>query len=220
MMISVTAARRAGAGPLTLTLLAVTLGGCGGSSDVSPSATAKLVPSTTTTQPRPEVEDPYAAPVISNAQPRQLAAFALLRTPPEGLPTATQRILRRPIFGINWKLAQRIPVKSEGTYWLAPGDGHLCVISQGVMGGPGVGTTCATTSQAIAHGIADTSITLPGAAHRTRLIVGMAPDGAREALVHTHGAIAATPVHDEVFVLRDPTLAPPDVISLRWRGKG
>jgi hypothetical protein len=215
MIISVTAARRACAGPLTLTLLTVTLGGCGDSSALSPSATVKLAPATTATQPRTDAEDPYSAPVISHTQPRQLAAFALLRTQPEGLPAATQRILRRPIFGINWKLAQRIPVKSEGTYWLVPGNRHLCMISQGVMHGPGVGTTCAATSQAIAHGIADISITLPGAAHRTRVIVGVAPDGTREALVHTRGAIAAAPVHDEVFVLRDLTLAPPDVISLR-----
>ncbi len=119
------------------------------------------------------------------------------------------------MFGINWKLAQRIPIKSEGTYWLVPGNGHLCVISQGVMHGPGVGTTCATTSQTITHGIADISITLPGAAHRARLIVGVAPDSVREALVHTRGAIAAAPVHHEVFVLRDSTLNPPDMISLR-----
>jgi hypothetical protein len=116
---------------------------------------------------------------------------------------------------MNWKLAQRIPVKSEGIYWLVPGNGHVCVISQGVMHGPGVGTTCATTAQVIAHGIADISITLPGAAHRFRLIVGVAPDGAREALVHTRGTIAVAPVHDEVFLLHDLTLAPPDLISLR-----
>jgi hypothetical protein len=195
-------------------LLAITLGGCGGSSDASPSATAKLAP-VATTQPRQDAEDPYATPVISRAQSRQLAAFALLRTPPEGLPAATQRILRRPVFGIDWKLAQRIPAKSKGAYWLIPGDGHLCVISQGVMHGPGVGTTCATTSRAVAHGIADISITLPGAAHRVRVIVGVAPDGASEALVHTRGAIAAAPVHGEVFVLRDSTLAPPDTIALR-----
>jgi hypothetical protein len=206
---------------LALTLLTVALAGCGRSSadDVPPSATATLAPSTTATRPRPDPENPYAAPVISRAQPRQLAAFALLRTPPEGLSAATQRILRRPVFGINWKLAQRIPIKSDGTYWLVPGDGHLCVISQGVMHGLGVGSTCAATSHAIAHGIADISITLPGAAHPARLIIGVAPDGTREALVHTHGTIAATPVHDEVFVLRDSTLAPPDVISLRSTGK-
>jgi hypothetical protein len=83
------------------------------------------------------------------------------------------------------------------------------------MHGPGVGTTCATTSRAIAHSIGDIAITLPGRPHRYRLIVGVAPDGAREALVHTGGAIAGAPIHGEIYVLRDSTLAPPDVISLR-----
>lgn len=213
-MISAVAARRARAGLLAVAMLAVALGGCGGSSDASPSTT-KSAPPTSAPHPNPTTEDPYAARVISHPQPRQLAAFALLHTRPEGLPIATQRILRRPIFGINFKLAQRIPFKSAGTYWLIPGNGHLCVVSQGVMHGPGVGTTCATTSRAIAHSIGDIAITLPGRAHRYRLIVGVAPDGAHEALVHTGDAIAGAPIHDEVYVLRDSTLAPPDVISLR-----
>ncbi len=214
-MISVRAARRACVGPLVLALLALTLGGCGSSSDASPSATAKSAADAAPPHKPAAAENPYAAAVISHAQPRQLAAFSLLRTPPEGLPASTRRILRRPIFGINFRLAQRIPVKSEGAYWLVPGNGHLCVISQGVMHGPGVGSTCATTSRAIAHSIGDISITLPGGGHRFRLIVGVAPDGAREALVNTRGAIATAPVHGEVFLLRDTTLAPPDVITLR-----
>ncbi len=214
-MISVRAARRVCAGPLALALFAFALGGCGNSSDASSSATTKST-SVTRAQHKPAAaENPYAARVISHAQPPQLAAFSLLRTHPEGLPAATQRILRRPIFGINFKLAQRIPVKTEGAYWLVPGNGHLCVISQGVMHGPGVGSTCATTAQSIAHSIGDISITLPGRAHRFRLIVGVTPDGTREALVHTQGTIATAPVHGEVFVLRDTTLAPPDVITLR-----
>jgi hypothetical protein len=216
MLISLTTARRACAGPFALTLLTITLAGCGSSNagNPPPSATTRSAPATTAKQPRPDAEASYAIPVVSHAQPRQLAAFALLGTPPEGIPAATQRILHKPAFGINWRLAQRIPVKSDGTYWLVPGNRYLCVISQDVMGGAGVGTTCAPTSQAIAHGIADISITLPGAAHRARLIVGVAPNGVREVLVHTRGATATAPTHDGVFVLRDATLAPPDTISL------
>jgi hypothetical protein len=153
--------------------------------------------------------------VISHVQPHQLAAFALLRSSPEGLPTSVQGILRQPVFGINWMLAQRIPVKSKGTYWLVPGNGHLCVISQGVMRGPGVSTTCAETAYAIAHGVASVSITPPRAKHPGRLIVGVAPTDSREVIVHTHGSISTTPVHHEAFVLRDSTLAAPDTISLR-----
>jgi hypothetical protein len=216
-MVLVTAARRASAGPLAFTLLTVALAGCEGSTAgrVSRSATPKLAPAITTRSRSGIDEDPYADQVISRVQTRQLAAFALLRTPPEGLPPATQRVLRRPIFGSNWRLAQRIPAKAEGTYWLVPGNGYLCVISQGVMGGPGVGTTCASTAQAVVHGIAACSITPPGVPHRVRLIVGVAPDGTRAALVHMRGVITGVSVHGGVFVLRDSTLAPPDFISLR-----
>jgi hypothetical protein len=148
-------------------------------------------------------------------QPPQRSAFALLRKGPEGLPPSAQRFFRGPLFGGNWSLARRIPVKAEGTYWLVPGDGHLCLLSQGVMGGPGASATCAKTAEATAHGIAAVSITPPGTPHPARLIVGVAPDGTREVLVHTRGAIAAVPVRHATFVLRDSTLNPPDFISLR-----
>lgn len=216
MRVSSTVARHMCAVPLFLTLLTFAVAGCGGSTDdlVSRSAAAKLahVPAT---GPGSRAEDPYALPVISRVQPPLLSAFALLRTRPEGLPPATQRFLRRPVFGSNWNLARRIPVKAEGTYWLVPGNRHLCLIWGGVMGGPGVGATCVKTAQAIVHGIAASSITPPDAPHPARLIVGIAPDGTREALVHTRDVIAAVPVRGAVFVLRDSTLAPADFISLR-----
>lgn len=212
--ISVAAARRLCAGPLVLLLAAALQAGCGGSSEGGTPSAAKSAPSTTDVR-KAGTGAPYAATVISRVQPRQLAAFALLRTPPEGLPTTTRRILSGPAFGINWNLAQLIPVKSPGAYWLVPGNGHLCVISKGMMGGPGVGTTCAATAYAIAHGIADISIAPPNVKHRARLIVGVVPIGTREVIVQTHGSISATQVHHGAFVLRDSILAAPNVISLR-----
>jgi hypothetical protein len=210
----VKAARRICAGLLPLAFLTVAWTGCGGSASDGPRASTAQA-SAHTADSRRSAEEAYADRVISRVQPRQLAAFALLRTPSEGLPSSTQRFLGRPIFGSNWRLAQRIPVKAEGAYWLVPGDRHLCVISQGVMGGIGVGATCEATAQAIAHGVADISMPLPGVKHRTRLIVGVAPAGTREVVVHTRGAISTAPVHHEVFILRDSTLAPPDTILLR-----
>jgi hypothetical protein len=79
----------------------------------------------------------------------------------------------------------------------------------------GVSTTCSATKRAVAHGIADISITPPGTRHPVRLIIGVAPNRAKEAVVHTHDITSAIPVHHEVFVLRDSILAPPDSISLR-----
>ena len=91
-------------------------------------------------------------------------------------------------------------------------------MAQGVGGEPGVSTTCAQTSHALQHGIADITITpADPAAHtpESRLIVGVAPDGAREALVHTQGVTETAPVVDGVFTLRDSIVAPPDFLELR-----
>jgi hypothetical protein len=71
------------------------------------------------------------------------------------------------------------------------------------------------TAQALVQGIAAISITPPGAPQPARLIVGVAPDGTREALVHTRGVTATVPVRGAAFALRDSTLAPPNFISLR-----
>jgi hypothetical protein len=204
-----------GAVPLFLALLAVAAAGCGSSAnDQESRSTMAKSAHAPATKPRSH-EDPYSLPVVSRVQPPQLSAFALLRKPAEGLPPATQRFFRKPVFGGNWNLARRIPAKAEGTYWLVPGYGHLCLISQGVMGNISVSATCEKTAEATTHGIAAISMTPPGAPHPARLIVGVAPDGTREALVHTRGVVATVPVRDGTFVLRDSTLAPSDFISLR-----
>jgi hypothetical protein len=207
-MVSMVRTRRVRAELLAL-MLVIALAGCGSSHDASSS-----VPSTSAAQ-SPRTQGPATIPVIQRVEPRQLAAFPLLRTPSKGLPTATRRILRKHAFGINWNLARQIPVKLEGRYWLAPGNGYLCVISQGVMHSPGVGTTCAQTAEAVAHGIADISIALPKTPHRTRLIVGVAPTHTRDISVHTQGKVSVAAVHRGVFILRDSTFLPPDAMTLR-----
>ena len=202
--------------PLLFSLLAVLAMGCGSSPDDRESRPdAGELPHAPATKARPHASGPFALPPISRVQAAQLAAFALLHKPADGVPLGVQGFFRKPVFGSNWKLARRIPAKAEGNYWLVPGDGHLCVISQGVMGNLSVGATCAKTAEVTAHGIATVSISPPGAPDRARLIVGVAPNGPHEALVHTRGNVAVVPVHRETFVLRDTTLAPPDSISLR-----
>jgi hypothetical protein len=210
------AARRMCALPLLFSLLAVLAMGCGSSTDDRESRSdATELPRPPAAKASPHAEGPYSLPPISQVQAAQLAAFALLHKPADGVPLAVQGYFRKPVFGSNWKLARRIPAKAEGNYWLVPGDGHLCVISQGVMGNLSVGATCVKTAEATAHGIATVSISPPGAPDRARLIVGVAPDGPHEALVQTRGDVAVVPIQRETFVLRDATLAPPDSISLR-----
>jgi hypothetical protein len=86
------------------------------------------------------------------------------------------------------------------------------------MGSPGVDTNCAKTSEALKHSIAEITIAraVPGSGIPPgRLIVGAAPDGVREVLVHTHGSVATVPVVEGVFVSRDSIVAPPDFLTLR-----
>jgi hypothetical protein len=117
---------------------------------------------------------------------------------------------------MNPALAQRIPVTVPGSYWLVPGIGQLCVVSE-VPWIPGIGTICTRTQNALKHGTGTITF-IPAktpAGMPTRLLVGIAPDGARTALVHTKSSVAAVPVFNGVFVLRDSLLGPADSIELR-----
>lgn len=209
------AGRRSCVCPLSAILLLIGLGACGESSanharDRKP-----------TSRPAPRasaVRHPEAVRVIAKVEHQQIANFALLRTPPEGLPTAVRRVLGKPVFGSNWNFAQRIPAPASGAYWLLPGDGYMCVLSDGSMGSHTLGTVCARASQARRRGIAATAITraVPGSHVKAgRLIVGLAPDGAKQVVVHTRGSTETVPVRDEIFVLRDSTAAPPDFFMPR-----
>jgi hypothetical protein len=149
------------------------------------------------------------------------AHFALMRTPGKELPATVRRVLRTPTSGMSWSLARRIAVPLPGSYWMVPGDGYLCIVARADPASPGVGTTCTPTAQAIEHGVVYVSITPPNpAAHvaPSRLVVGVAPDGVREVLVHTRGLVAKVPVVDAVFMRRDAVAAPPDFVALR-RGR-
>lgn len=209
------ASRRVSAGSLAaLAALLLAVNGCG--SSATDSRPARPAPAASTASGA--AGDLTAHPVVQRVDPRLRARFALLRTPPEPLPARTRRIMGPPTLGVNWRLAQRIPVALAGAYWLVPGDGHLCVVSQGDAGTPGVGSVCARNAQALRHGIADVTIAraTPATGGRpARLIVGVAPDGARAVRVHTHGAVSEAAVVDALFVVRDAVDRPPDGIELR-----
>jgi hypothetical protein len=216
--VSAQVSRRSCAGSLVVLCLVGGIGACGESrnSDARRSNASQTSPSLNNVAPSPR--EPRAYRVVVHEERQQLSNFALLRTRPEGLPLGVRRVLRAPVFGLNWKLAQRIPSTLRGTYWLVPGNGYLCVIAQGSMGSPETGTTCAPTSQAVENGVADVTIAraAPGSRVRPgRLIVGVAPNGARQVVFHTRGTVEAAPVVDDVFVLRDAIAAPPDSFTAR-----
>jgi len=75
---------------------------------------------------------------------------------------------------------------------------------------------CAPTRYAVAHGVGVVTIG-PGDSHVSgyRLIVGIAPNGARQVLVHTNGSVTAVPVVGNVFTLRDSLDMPPDRLTVR-----
>jgi hypothetical protein len=137
--------------------------------------------------------------------------YALLRTTPEAIPATTRRVLRLPIAGLRWDLTQRVPAAVPGAYWLIPARRYICLVAH-APATTTVGTVCATTAQATQYGIANTTV---NQRTRTRLIVGVAPDGARMAIVHTHGDVARVPVRAGIFIVRDATLAPADRVTLR-----
>jgi hypothetical protein len=202
-MIATTVSRRACAGSLVTFLLAAGLASCG--SVTRDDAESRPV----SMQPAPRVFER-----LSRIQRHN---FALLRTQPEGLPARFRRLASIPKVVINPALAQRIPVTALGNHWLVPGVGHLCIVSD-VPKTPGALIICARTQQAITQGFG--SISFPPAKQAPagmpmRLLVGIAPDDARTALVHTKGSVATVPVVNGVFVLRDSVLAPSDFIELR-----
>lgn len=160
----------------------------------------------------PGIGNPRVAPSIQRVQHQQSSNFSLFRHPPEGLPAATRKILGRPAYGMNWSLAQRLPVR--GDYWAVPGNGYLCVVEQANSGASS--RACAPTKYVVAHGVGIVSI---GAGHSRssghRLIVGVAPNGTRQVLVHTDGSVATVPVVGNVFTLRDSSSNPPERLTLR-----
>jgi hypothetical protein len=160
--------------------------------------------------------DPRSLAVIRRVQARQSANFSVLRTLPEGLPASTARILRQPAFGMNWALAQRLPEGADADFWAVPGNGFLCVLAQG--DGVTLTASCTTTEDAIEHGVAAVLLRTSPRSRRARgrrLIVGMAPDQAREVSVHTRGNVTPVTAMKNVFTLHDSATDPPDRLVLR-----
>lgn len=115
-----------------------------------------------------------------------LSHFAVGRAPRDHFPTADRRDLSGDLgFDVDWEGARRIPVHRSGTYWLVPGTAHLCIVAVSV-GSQSVGVVCADESQALHHGVMYTRL---DKGSRSRLMVGVVPDGVRAAAVQTGGSI-------------------------------
>src|SRR5918995_6105262 len=73
-------------------------------------------------------------PVIDRLSRQQREAFSLLRSPPEGLPARVTEALHQPSYGMNWRLAQRMPVELPVDFWAVPGRGAICIVGQEKLG--------------------------------------------------------------------------------------
>ena len=158
---------------------------------------------------------PFAIPTIRAAQPLQKSNFALLRGTFEPLPASIRRLTRQPqhgmAYGMNWRLAYKVPLPIRGGLWLVPGRGFLCLVAHS---GASVSQACTPTKSALRHGIYFAFLPPVGAKWRT--VVGVVPDGAPTAQVHT--GKATTVVHVQpggVFMLQDRAAAAPRAITFR-----
>lgn len=147
----------------------------------------------------------------SREAPRHLSALALLRTPPEGLPSTVIRALGHAQPGLNASLAQRVPENVPGRYWVVPGRGFLCMVW--LRGSTSTANTvCGTTPQVETYGLAGVSLREgKGPGSGERLIVGIAPGSARRVRIETTGWPTTTSAVGRygVFAQRDSVLDPP-----------
>lgn len=139
--------------------------------------------------------------------------FALLRGAPEPLPPSVRRVLRKPTYGMNWDLAQRVPLSLREPFWLIPGRHVLCLLH--VDTAHEASSACAPTKTARAHGVVTISLREARASvPAERLIVGVVPDGTVEAVVHTGIIATRTSIAHHVFTISDSIEDPPDVVLL------
>lgn len=140
--------------------------------------------------------------------------LALFSGRAEGLPASVERVLRTPTKEMRWKDAQRLPMSAPARLWAVPGNGVLCFVTQ--QEPESVGTICSTQRRAQKHDLY-TSYLSNQATHSTRVervIIGIAPDGTRDAVAYTHGVPVRIPVIDGVFLRRDEQRDAPGKVAL------
>jgi hypothetical protein len=147
---------------------------------------------------------------LQNGQRR----FAIFRTPAEGVPDSVLRILPQLPHGLNWALAQALPARVLPEAWVVPGRGYICLAQrerQRFMGG-----SCSTTRQALDHGLGLTLLSAHGmdSNGKGRVIVGIAPVGARGVVAQAGVVMTRIPVINGLFMHRDNVLVPPNEFRL------
>lgn len=148
----------------------------------------------------------------------QTEHFDLFHTDPESVPASITRLVRRnpPRFGLNWRLAQRLPIRLRDPYWIVPGERTLCLTTREETGE--VRLSCQPTFEALKHGVATVSIqgvSRPGKGIGVRHIVGLAPNRARYIVIRTGERREVVAVRRHVFVVSDSASLPPTDMTVR-----
>lgn len=148
--------------------------------------------------------------------------FPLLKTPPESLPPLVRKPLeQRPIHGLNWRMAQVIPIKAPQKVWAVPGNNFLCLLDlqRDRRRRPSVGAVCSTTTLALKRGLAVTFLSNPatGSPRTTRLIVGIAPQRATTVDAYSKKETVTIQVRRGIFIRRDSNPSAPGRIVLGTR---
>jgi hypothetical protein len=185
--------------------------GCGGQGN-APASSSTRANASTVSRPAPPPLSGGTGPVHS-VNRAQRNHFALLRGVPEPLPPSVRRILRKPTFGMNWDLAQRVPVSLRGSFWLIPGRHVLCLLHAETV--HEASSACAPAKTAFAHGVVAASLREASAGvPAKRLIVGVVPDGTTGAVIHTGRMTSRVAIAHNLLVLRDSMEESPDAVSL------
>jgi hypothetical protein len=150
--------------------------------------------------------------------PLQVANFELLHTNPEGVPAEITDLVRQhpPRFGLNWSLAQRLPVRLRAPFWVVPGKETLCLTTRDET--RMIRLSCQPTRDAIKHGVATITIegvSQPGKGIGVRHIVGLAPNGASRVVIQTGKSRQVVLVRNHVFVESDAASLPPTEMTVR-----
>ena len=119
------------------------------------------------------------------------------------MPKKTRQGMGQPIYGVNWDLAQELPVKADAAFWMAPGAGLLCLIEHNPR--LWARQNCTDARRAVRDGAWADFVNVPGQPNwgtpRTHLVVGLAPDGVREVRARIGKFTTTVPVEDNLFVI-------------------
>lgn len=194
-------------GLVGIAVVTLVLGACGESRQKRAGTSAAI----NTVGGAPRLRSPKALNV-----PEQLAtSFPLLRSEPERLPRDVTRLLRKPVYGMNWALAQTLPTDAEFTAWLVPGAGILCLL---VKTGS-LSMTCGRIHRVVVDGLTLTILSKQprhDTSRSTRFVIGVAPAGATSVALRTGSTTSLLVAGPQgVYTLRDRMQKPPSGIVVR-----